>query len=414
MRIRFNRWFIIPAGMSVELCLGALYAWSIFVRPFEQDLGWTRAEVSLAFTIACVTFAGVMLWAGRLQDKHGPRITCTIGAVLIGLGYILGSFTQSLAWLYFTYGFLNGAGMAFAYISALGAALRWFPDKRGLAAGLVVGGFGAGGLAFAPLGMHLMGPEMDWSRAFLIFGITFLIVVGVLAQVLRNPPADWKPKGWEPPPTSLRSQARDFSPGQVLKTSQFWLLWLAYCFGCTAGLMVIGHLHPFGVESGLTVAAATITVSVLAFANGTGRPLWGFLLELLGMRKTIPIIYGIQGTIMLCLIWLGYPLIALLLAALAIGLNFGGKLASFPTITTDFFGTRNVGANYSMMFTAWGTAGIVGPMLGGIVYDITGEYKWAFISAGLLCFIGGAIATITVRKPPEPALPISNGGARSS
>lgn len=212
MSVKFNRWWIVVAAIFIQICLGALYVWSIFVVPLEQDFGWTRAELSLAFTIASVTFVLVMIWAGRLQDRIGPRIVCSAGGVLVGLGLILASFTPSLVWLYLTYGLIHGAGIGFCYICPLAAGLKWFPDKRGLVAGLTVGGFGGGTLIFAPLGVHLMGPGMDWSRTFMIMGVLFLAVIIAMSQLLRNPPAGWKPKGWRPAPASLRAQVRNFSP----------------------------------------------------------------------------------------------------------------------------------------------------------------------------------------------------------
>ena len=223
-----------------------------------------------------------------------------------------------------------------------------------------------------------------------------------MAQFLRNPPAGWKPEGWEPPPTAV--QIRDFSPGEMLKTGRFWRLWIALALGTTAGLMVIGHLKPFGIESGLGAEAAAVAVGMLGFANGAGRPIWGFILDRIGMTKTLFLIYGMQGVLMLFFAKLGYPLIVLILASSFIGFNFGGKLGVFPALTANYFGIKHLGMNYGLMLTAWGVGGIIGPMVGGTVFDMTGEYVWAFIAAGVLCLIGGAIVVPAGRvRPPQPA-----------
>ena len=395
MGMKFNRWWIVIAAIFIQTCLGALYAWSIFVVPLEQYFGWTRTQISLVFTVASVTFVLVMIVAGKLQDKIGPRIVSTIGGILAGSGLILASFTTSLIWLYFSYGLLYGAGMGFCYICPLAAGLKWFPDKRGLIAGLTVAGFGAGALIFAPFGTYLMGPEMDWSRAFLVMGIVFLMVIIVMSQFLINPPLGWKPEGWRPALAGQERQARDFSPQEMLKTSNFWRLWTLFCLGTIAGLVVIGHLKPFGIEVGLNAYAAATIVGALGVGNGLGRPVWGFILDRIKIRKTLLLIYTIQGGIMFFLVWFGHSFIALFSAALIIGFNFGGKLAVFPALTTDYFGTKHLGMNYSLMLTAWGVGAIVGPILGGVIYDLTGAYLWAFIFAGLLCLLGGAMVILS-------------------
>lgn len=227
-----------------------------------------------------------------------------------------------------------------------------------------------------------------------------MVAVVVGAQLLKNPPAGWKPTGWNPPESkSKTSSVEDVEWRDMVKLKQFWMLWMMFVFGAAAGLLVIGILKPYGVHSGLSTAAAANAVGILALFNGAGRIIWGTVSDKIGRKHAMTLMFLLQGVMMLALIEMGSTEMTLSIAAAWIGFNFGGNLALFPSTTADFFGTKNVGINYGLMFTAYGVAGIAGPILAGSVFDITGSYMWVFISAGIACLIAASISIGL--KPPH-------------
>src|SRR5215831_558601 len=223
-----NRWRVVAGGVSMNLALGSLYAWSVFVLPLEKEFGWTRAQTSWVFTIAIVTFAVTFVLAGRIQDKLGPRPCALVGAVLVSLGFFAASMTTSLIYLYIVFGVIVGAGNGFGYATPIPVASKWFPDKRGLLVGIMVAGYGATSF-FLGLFVPGMIASIGWRTTFQILGGGF-IVMGILATLLMtNPPAGYRPAGWTPPVTT--ASRRDYATAEMLRTPQFYLLWLAYCLG---------------------------------------------------------------------------------------------------------------------------------------------------------------------------------------
>jgi OFA family oxalate/formate antiporter-like MFS transporter len=394
-----NRWLVVVGGLIIQLCLGAIYSWSVFVNPLKQGFGYTTTQTQIIFSVALATFAVVMVFAGKWQDKRGPRIVASVGGVVLGVGYLLAGLTGgSFPLIIATVGIIGGAGIGLCYVCPIAACVKWFPDKRGLVSGLAVAGFGAGAWLFAKLASSFIA-SAGVLGAFTYLGVIFLAAVVLGAQLLRNPPAGYRPDGWEPPVVEgSKASSADFGWREMTKTRQFWMLWLMYMFGAAAGLLVIGNLKPYGVFSGLTPEVAGTAVGVLALFNGAGRIVWGAASDRLGRKNAMTLMFLLQGAMMLYLINMGATEFKLTVAAAWVGFNFGGNFALFPSATADFFGTRNVGMNYGFVFTSYGVAGIVGPILGGSVFDMTGSYLWAFIPAGAACLIA-AVISLTLRKP---------------
>jgi len=393
-----NRWTIVVGALIIQLCLGAVYSWSVFVNPLKEVYDFTTTQTQIIFSVALATFALVMVFAGRWQDKVGPRKVATVGGIVLGLGYILAKYTAgSFPGLVATIGILGGAGIGFGYVCPIAAGVKWFPDKRGMVSGLAVAGFGAGAWIFAKLGASYV-ESYGILTAFQYLGAIFLVAVVLGAQLLKNPPGGYKPAGWNPPEKTAKKGGEDFEWKEMLATKQFWMLWLMFVFGAAAGLMVIGNLKPFGIFSGLDAATAGMAVGVLALANGAGRIIWGTASDKLGRTRAMLVMFLLQGAMMLYLVNMGSTKMLLTVAAAWVGFNFGGNFALFPSATADYFGTKNVGVNYGFVFTSYGVAGIVGPILGGRVFDLTGSYLWAFIPAGVACLLAAGLS-LALKSP---------------
>ena len=409
-----NRWIILLGALMLQLCLGAVYAWSVFAAELTKGVGgfgWSVTETQLVFSAALATFALVMVVAGRWQDKLGPRKVALTGAVVLGLGYILASYMPgNFLWVVITLGIVAGAGIGLGYVCPIAAIGKWFPDKLGLATGIAVAGFGAGSFFIAVLsgkGIDMPGLQVDLIQlldnyglggTLLIWGVVFLAIGGTGAFLLANPPAGWKPAGWVPTAKSRSATLReDWERSEMLKTPQFWMLLVMFVFAAAAGLMTIGILKLYGVDSGLTAAAAGTAVGILALFNGAGRILWGWLSDRIGRTIAMGIMFFLQAVMMFALIFLrlGSTTGGLALAAAWIGLMFGGNFALFPAATREFFGLKNYGGNYAMVFLGYGIAGILGPIVAGQAKDLLGSYDLAFIMCGVLCILAAGLACIT-------------------
>src|SRR5438132_1861178 len=279
-----NRWFPIVVGVCMNLALGSLYAWSVFVLPLEKEFAWTRAETSWVFTISVVSFAVSFVLAGRIQDRRGPRVCAAIGGSLVGLGFVLASWTTSLWYLYVIFGVVVGVGNGFGYATPMPVASKWFPDRRGLVVGLMVGGYGAGSAVIGPLATRLI-TDIGWRPTFRLLGVVFLVMGLAGAWLLENPPQGYRPAGWTPPANA--AAGRDYSTAEMLRTPMFYALWIAYALGTTAGQMTISQLVPFARSAGLGALAATLALPVSAVGNAGGRILSGWMSDTLGRITTL-------------------------------------------------------------------------------------------------------------------------------
>jgi len=380
----------------MNLALGTLYAWSVFVAPLEKQFGWKRADTSMVFTIAVVVFALSFVVAGRIQDRIGPLYCSLAGGILVSLGFFLCSFTTSLMHLYICFGVIGGLGNGFGYATPIPVMAKWFPDKRGLAVGLAVGGYGAGSAIFGPLAQLKLIPNYGLPATFQILGAIFFVMTLTGALLLKNPPPGYRPAGWTPAAASKSGGAwHEFSPMEMLQTPTFYLMWVGYALGCSAGLMVISQLVPFARSVGIAAAAlSTMTLVVGAFGNASGRILSGWMSDKLGRINFLRTMIAISIIAMPALYAAGSNVAALYLAVFVVYWCYGTQLSVNGVAASDFWGTRNAGINYGLLFTAWGVAGIIGPRIGGVLYDKYHNYKAAFYTAAalaavaLLCELG--------------------------
>ena len=385
-------WRVTLAGTGINLALGVLYTWSVISKKIPAEWNWSEADRALPYTIACLVFAFMMVPAGKLQDIFGPRMVATMGGLLTGLGLILAYQFNSVAMYILCFGVLAGTGIGFGYSSATPPAIKWFPPaKTGMIAGIVVAGFGLASVYIAPLAQYLIG-AYGVPTTMLIFGISFLVIVVTLAQFLVNPPPAVSPAQSG---TAAATQTGESRIGQVLSTYQFYILWLMYAFNAGAGLMVIGKLAKV-VSVQASYEAGFKLVALLAIGNAGGRILAGMLSDKLGRIRTLQLFTLFQAILMFLMPFVDNALV-LVFFAICIGMNYGSNLSVFPSITKDFFGLKNFGVNYGLIFTAWGVGSLLA-LVSGIVYDKTQSFQYAFFLSGALLIVS-IILSFTVKKP---------------
>src|SRR5216684_8453343 len=398
-----SRWWRVVGGLMMNLALGSLYAWSVFVAPLEKEFGWKRADTSSVFGWAVVVFAISFILAGRLQDKLGPFKISIVGCILLTVGFLLSAKTTSLPYLIFTFGILVGIGNGFGYATPIPVMAKWFPDKRGLAVCLAVAGYGGGSAIFGPLANLYLIPNYGWRTTFQILGCIFLVMTMIGSFLLKNPPAGYRPAGWTPAPAAkAAATTHDFTPGEVLATPTFYFMWIAYALGTSAGLMVISQLVPFAKSQGVSSAAlATMGLFVGAIGNASGRILSGWMSDALGRLNVLRLMIALSAIAMPILYAVGANVTLLYIVVFAVYWCYGTQLSVNASTTSDFWGTKNAGINYGILFTSWGVAGIIGPRIGGMMFDKYKNYKAAFYTAAVLAVVA-LLCELAAKRPPVP------------
>jgi OFA family oxalate/formate antiporter-like MFS transporter len=388
----------------MNLALGSLYAWSVFVAPLEKEFGWKRADTSTVFMVAIVVFALSFIVAGRLQDKFGPFRVSLTGAIFLTLGFLLCMRTSSLTYLVICFGVLVGIGNGFGYATPIPVMAKWFPDKRGLAVGLAVAGYGGGSAIFGPMANLWLIPTYGWRATFAILGIVFFAMTIVGAFLLKNPPVGYRPEGWQPAPASKSAASTyEFSPGQMWRTAPAYFMWIAYALGTSAGLMVISQLVPFAKSMKISSEALqTMTLFVGAVGSAAGRVLSGWMSDALGRLNVLRLMIAISAVAMPLLYLTGGTVALLYVMVFVVYWCFGTQLSVNASTTADFWGTKNAGINYGIMFTAYGVAGVIGPKIGGALFDQYKNYQAAFYTAGALAVVA-LIFEFLAKRPTLPA-----------
>jgi MFS transporter, OFA family, oxalate/formate antiporter len=395
-----SRWWRVAGALSMNFALGTLYAWSVFVAPLEMQFGWKRADTSLVFTVAVIVFALTFVVAGRIQDRYGPFYCSLAGGILVSLGFYLSAYTNSLPYLIVCFGVIGGLGNGFGYATPIPVMAKWFPDKRGLAIGLAVGGYGAGSAVFGPLAQLKLIPTYGLPTTFRVLGVVFFVMTMIGTFLLKNPPSGYHPAGWAPEST-FKSTATsvEFTPTAMLQTRTFYLMWIGYALGCSAGLMVISQLVPFARSAGIAAAAlSTMTLVVGAAGNASGRILSGWMSDRLGRINVLRAMIAISMVAMPFLYAAGASIGLLYVAVFVVYWCYGTQLSVNGAAAADFWGTKNAGINYGLLFTAWGVAGTIGPVIGGRLYDQYHDYKAAFYAAAGLAVLA-LLCELFARKP---------------
>ena len=398
-----NRWYPLIGGTMLNLVLGTFYGWSVFVLPLEQEFGWARQQTSWTFSIGIFTMAVLFVVAGRLHATMGFRTIALVGGVLFSLGFFLASYTQSLAMLYVTLGVIAGAGNGIGYSVGIPVVSKWFPDRRGLALGIVVGGYGAGSGLLGPLAGEVLIPNVGWQATLRLYGVLFFAVSVAGAWLLKPPPEHYAPAGWDPSQlkAAVTRVTRDVRPSQMLKGRTFYLLFVAYFFGSMAGLGLISQIVPFGSQLGIG-SVALIGLVVGAIGNTVGRILSGLMSDSLGRLNVLRLMVLVSAIAMPLLFLAGANVVAFVVGVFVVYYCYGTLLAVFAATSADFYGTAHLGVNYGLLFLAWGISALVAAPLAGMVYDTFGNYEWAFFGASALSIIA-LLALLATQTPAKRA-----------
>jgi OFA family oxalate/formate antiporter-like MFS transporter len=389
-----NRWFMVFVAFIMMVCIGGLYAWSLFNIPLlEANPDWNLAGVALTFGVSVIFLCIAAVVGGGVYDKVGPRKVATVGAIMFGAGLMLSSTATEMWHLYLSYGVLTGFGTGLCYGPGLGTCIKWFPDKRGLISGIAVTGFGAGAMISKPIVLTLIA-GYGVSSTFFYLGLVYFIILIIGAQFLASPPDDYRPSGWVPPVGSAAAANLNFTTGEMVKTKQFYLIWIMFHFGCIAGLMVISVAVNIGTDLVKldAVIAANVVVAIALF-NAVGRIFWGGFSDKIGRMRALTVMFSLMAMAMFLMSSIEMSYASFLALGSIVGFCFGGFLSTFPALTLDYYGTDNFGKNYGVVVFSFGLAGIVGTRLAGKL-----EFTQAFTVAFVVCLIA-VVFSFLVSKP---------------
>ena len=368
-----NRWVLAGAAFLMQLALGSVYAWSVFLKPVASLYYHVPAKLlgsaelkptNFTFSIVLLALGITAGFGGYLNNRFGPRVVATAGGILYGIGVLLAAFAApNIFVLYLTFGIIGGIGIGLGYIVALAMLIKWFPDRRGFITGLAVAGFGGGALITGPVAAALIA-SVGVSNTFLYLGITYLVVIVVVAQFFRTAPDGYAPAGWTPSARQLSDRvARDYTLLEAFRLPRWYLLWLILALNVTAGAALISVASPLAQKfTGVDAVTAALLVSVIGIFNGAGRLFWGWLSDSIGRPFTFLSLFVIQA-IVFALLPSVSNFTVLLIPAAIIALCYGGGFGTMPAFAADFFGPKNAGTIYGAMLTAWSAGGIVGPIL---------------------------------------------------
>ena len=391
MTLNRRRWLVLAAGVLANACCGAGYAFSVFKKPLSAVLHCTDPQVTMAFSLTTVFLPVGMLVSGVVSRKRGPRVTIVAGGILFGLGVFLSGFSSSLWWLYATFGAMSSLGQGASYGTVIAVAMRWFPDRRGMASGMVVSALGVGTLVIALLAQVLIS-RIGVQSTLNALGIGIIVVILSASRFLVDPPKDFAPAAVQSE-TDKAVVESEVGWKTMLRRPLFWALFVLYMLGAFAGLMVISQASDVAQKmTGLTAAAASLVVGMLGVANSAGRLFWGSISDKIGRLSALAGMLAVTAIVMVLLPRLALSEVGLMVGFVLVGLCFGGCLGTFPSLCADAFGGRNLAVNYALLFVAFAIAGLFGPRVGAVLSADTGGYVTGFRTAGAIATVGLALA----------------------
>jgi OFA family oxalate/formate antiporter-like MFS transporter len=390
-----NRWLLAGGGVLMQLALGAVYAWSVFRNPLMKTFGWSISDVTTTFSIAILVLGFAAFLGGLWMRRVGPRVVGITAGICYGLGVALASLANGNIWiLWLTYGVLGGLGLGLGYIVPLATLVKWFPDRRGFITGLAVAGFGAGALITAPVAENLIA-GVGVLKTLAILGVDYLIMVVLGASVMRNPPEGWMPEGWQPTAKQQdQLQARNYTLKEALSTWQWYVLWAMLFLNVTAGISIISQASPMAQEiSGVSAAVGAGMVGVISIGNGIGRLFWAWSSDAIGRRNVFLIMFLLQAVLFFLLPSLRQFTMLALVCFIIISC-YGGGFGTMPAFAADYFGPKWVGSIYGLMLTAWGFAGVFGPLLIANIRQATGNYGGALIAIACILLVSSLLPVV--------------------
>lgn len=392
-----NRWLIAASAVGIHISIGSVYAWSVFTKPLANEFGWDLTDISLTFSLAILFLGLSAAFLGHFVEKYGPRKAGMLAAVFFGVGVTgsgLAINLESLPLLYVFYGVLGGIGLGVGYIAPVSTLVKWFPDRRGLATGLAIMGFGFAALISSPIMQNLI-ESVGIANTFFILGTAYFIIMTVSSLYLEPPAKGWVPAGFEEKVKSgdaaLNQDLSQLTANEAVKTKRFYYLWIMLFINVTCGIAIISAASPLAQESiGLSPVAAAALVGVLGAFNGLGRIGWASVSDYIGRPNTYTTFFILQIIAFPLLTVIDHPLLFQIILAI-IYTCYGGGFASIPAYIGDLFGTKQLGAIHGYILTAWAAAGLIGPMFASWIREATGSY-----SQSLMVFTGLFAAALVV------------------
>ncbi|MGC6770372.1 L-lactate MFS transporter [Enterococcus sp. LJL128] len=395
-----NRWLIAASGIAVHLSIGSAYAWSIYTKPIAELTGWEQGPISFAFSIAIFCLGVSAAFMGKFVEKFGPRKTGTVASIMFGSGIILTGVAvniQSLPLLYLAYGIIGGIGLGAGYVTPVSTMIRWFPDRRGLATGMAIMGFGFASLITGPIAQKLM-LAVGIPKTFYILGACYFAVMFIASQYLEKPPVDWRPAGYEESNekqtknhVKLKEDYSQLAANEAIKTKRFWLLWFMLFINITCGIALVSAASPMAQEiTGMSAAMAAAMVGIMGLFNGGGRLFWATLSDYIGRPNVFTAIFIIDVIALTALYFFSSPILFAVLICI-IMTCYGAGFSVIPAYIGDVFGTKELGAIHGYILTAWAAAGMVGPLLLSFVHETFKNYNTT-----LLIFIAFCLIALTL------------------
>ena len=393
MKIR-NRYYVLTAGMVIQFCAGIIYMWSVFKGPVSTHLSWDSGSAALTSSIMLAMFVIGIIFGGLAQDKLGPKNVTMVGSVLIGAGMVFTAFvTDNAPWLvYITYGVIGGTGVGTVYTATIAAIQKWFPDRRGFASGMIVSAFGFSLVVFAPLAKSMLG-SVGVPKTFLILGGSFLIVCMLCSFLIQNPPAAYIPAGYTPAQTT--NTKRQYSPKEIIKTKQFYLLMGGLLFTLPAYFILNPVFISLGADRGLSDELALIAVSLTGISSASGRLIVSWISDKIGRKSAmVAIALIILFASLVMIIGEG---VLFLICIMLISFGFGGAASVYAAMTAESFGTKYGGMNFGLVMIGFGVSALAFPIISGKLIS-GGSYTSSFVLAAVTCAI--AVMLVLLMKNP--------------
>ena len=402
-----NRWFMALAAMAIHICIGSVYAWSVYVNPIQSTMNWTLTDVTITFSVAIFFLGLSAALMGKFVESKGPRIAATLAAVLFGLGTIgsgLAIYLESKILLYLTYGVLGGAGLGIGYISPVSMLVKWFPDRRGMATGLAIMGFGFASAISGPA-IKILIDAVGISSTFYILGSIYFIIMFTAAQYLANPPEGYMPERLSNAINAGKKKIKEdlvnITRNEAVKTARFYGLWIMLFINVTCGIAIISVASPLLQEViGISALAAASAVGLMGIFNGAGRIIWASVSDYL-TRPVVFIIFFITQIIAFYLLTTVTSVLLFTILVYYIMTCYGGAFASVPAYIGDIFGTKELGAIHGYILTAWALAGLAGPIIIAYVKDTTGSYSgtlYVFVGLFFVALITAIFMLLNIKK----------------